>query len=179
VAAQPLNDTGIINLTVYHEDRAQADQIMRAVISTMLAKHQEYHGAGDQVGIRTIDQPVTSNAPVKPNIFLNLLAGLVMGIIFSFVYVYLYPEEKYNIDKIFHKPLAQPSPNLINKINHEEKVISNEPVKPMPVNTNFNNYLPDQAVKEAPIVHDNQVDDLDIIKSGDMLNIFRQSNLDN
>lgn len=95
VIASPVNDTGIINIKVFHTDRNQADQIIRAVNHVLKSKHKSYHGIGDNVALRIIDQPITSNKPVKPNIALNLAVAFITGLVSALSFVYLFPEEKY------------------------------------------------------------------------------------
>lgn len=97
VSAKAVNDTGIISLEVYHTDRVQAEMIVRAVVYTLQIKHGLYHGGGNNVSIKIIDEPITSNYPVQPNIILNLSLALALGFIFAGIYVYLFPEAKYNI----------------------------------------------------------------------------------
>lgn len=96
VSAKAVNDTGIILLDVYHTDRSQAEMIARAVAYTLQTKHVLYHGGGDNVFIKIIDEPITSNYPVQPNLILNFSMALILGLIFSWTYIYLFPEEKYN-----------------------------------------------------------------------------------
>ena len=97
VSAQAESRGGIISIAAYHQDSYQADQIVRAVIAVLKSKHAFYHGAGDQVSIKTIDQPFTTSLPVKPNIALNMALAVVCGFIFSLSYIYILPEKKYNL----------------------------------------------------------------------------------
>jgi capsular polysaccharide biosynthesis protein len=90
-------DTGMLNITVYHKDAYQADQIIRAVNSVLQSKHTLYHGIGEGVTIKILDQPIVSNRPVKPNVPLNILAGFAVGLVLALVYVYLFPEDEYNL----------------------------------------------------------------------------------
>ena len=91
------NNRGIITLSVFHKDKYQADQIIRAINATLKDKHAFYHGSGDNIEIRIIDQPFTSELPVKPNVVLNLLFGILFGLLFALTYAYLFPEDKYNL----------------------------------------------------------------------------------
>ncbi|MCK5510619.1 hypothetical protein KAI65_03700 [Candidatus Parcubacteria bacterium] len=91
------NNRGIITLSVFHKDKYQADQIIRAVNATLKDKHAFYHGSGGNIEIRIIDQPFTSELPVKPNVVLNLLFGILFGLLFALTYAYLFPEDKYNL----------------------------------------------------------------------------------
>jgi len=97
ISAKSNNDSGIISINVYHKDRSQTDLIARAVVYTLQTKHGLYHGGSDNVSIKVIDDPITSNYPVKPNLILNFGLALFLGLIFSGVYIYLFPEKKYNI----------------------------------------------------------------------------------
>ena len=91
------SNRGIITLSVFHKDRYQSDQIIRAINAALKDKHALYHGSGDSVEIRIIDQPFTSELPVKPNVVLNLLFGVLFGLLFALTYAYLFPEDKYNL----------------------------------------------------------------------------------
>jgi capsular polysaccharide biosynthesis protein len=97
VKAKSIADTGIITIDVYHTDRAQAEEIAKAVAYTLQTTNSQYHGFGDGVNIKIIDQPTTSNYPVKPNLPLNLGLALSFALFFSLCYIYLFPEEKYNL----------------------------------------------------------------------------------
>ncbi len=89
VKARSVNDSGIISIVVYHPDRVQAEKILRAVNYVLMTQHASYHGAGDTVKVRLIDQPVTSTLPVKPNIPLVGGGAIVIGVLVGLVYIYL------------------------------------------------------------------------------------------
>ncbi len=97
VHANSANNSGIIDLLVFHPDKYQADQIIRGINKVLEEKHKYYHGSGDQVSIRIIDQPFSSAYPVQPNIPLNFAMGALLGFVFAFSYIYLFPEEEYNL----------------------------------------------------------------------------------
>jgi capsular polysaccharide biosynthesis protein len=97
VKAKSIADTGMISVNVYHTDKAQAENIAKAVASTLQTTNSQYHGYGNNVGIKIIDQPITSNYPVLPNVPLDLGLAVAFSCIFFLCYIYLFPEEKYNI----------------------------------------------------------------------------------
>jgi capsular polysaccharide biosynthesis protein len=101
VKAKGLGDTGMIAVDVYHTDPAQAAEIARSVAYVLQTEHANYHGFGQSIQIKMIDEPITSSFPVKPNIILNLSLALIFGILFSLAYVYLFPEERYDL-KVFN-----------------------------------------------------------------------------
>lgn len=96
VEAKAINDSGIIDITVYHPDKMQASQISQAIDQVLYAKNSNYHGYGDKVTVKMIDQPDVSTLPVKPNIILNLSLGLIFGLIFAGLFIYLFPDDKHS-----------------------------------------------------------------------------------
>lgn len=97
VSAAAVNDTGIIAISIYHPDQYQAEQIARAVNYTLKTKNSQFHGGGDNVTVKIIDEPIVSKWPVKPNLPLNAVLALVLGFISALLYVYAFPDEKYNL----------------------------------------------------------------------------------
>jgi len=93
INAMPVNDTGIITITAYHKDRAETERIARAVGFVLMTEHQNYHGLGDNLRIKLLDEPITSKYPVKPNIALNLGLAIFLGFLFGLCYVYLIAEK--------------------------------------------------------------------------------------
>lgn len=93
VTAKSINDSGIISITVYHPDRSQAEKIDRAINHVLMTQNTAYHGAGDAVKVRLIDQPITSTLPVKPNIILIIGLAIALGFITSLIYIYLLPNQ--------------------------------------------------------------------------------------
>lgn len=92
ISAVPVNDLGIIDLNVYHTDKAQALEIAQAINQVMITKNNLYHGLGNQVKIVVIDQPITSAYPVKPNLLLNLGLALILGLAVGLAYIYIKSE---------------------------------------------------------------------------------------
>ena len=87
----------MIAIDVYHTDRAQAEEIAKAVAYVLETSHAQYHGFGNSVTIKEIDRPITSNYPVKPNVVLNFSLAIVFAILFFLCYIYLFPEEKHDL----------------------------------------------------------------------------------
>lgn len=183
VGAKATSDSGIISLTVYHTDRTQAELINRAVVYTLQTKHGLYHGGGD-ISIKVIDEPITGNYPVQPNLILNFGLSLVLGLIFSLAFVYLFPEEKYDIKLarwrwparaggpatelaanvsnvgLLEKPEFAPALEPIEEISPALAAEFNENVNKI-TNGNFDNNYDDLDIRGE-----------DIAKQGSMKNIF-------
>jgi len=86
-------DTGMIILKTYHQDKKIADLINQATAYTLMTKHGLYHGLGESVQIKIINDSTLSDLPVKPNVALNLLLGLVVGLAVSLYFIYLFPDK--------------------------------------------------------------------------------------
>ncbi|MDO8668363.1 MAG: hypothetical protein Q7K35_04730 [bacterium] len=97
VQAKAIGDTGIIDINIYHPNKQQLNQIAMAVNFILQSKHGKYHGLGSNIVIKIIDQPIISTWPAKPNIILNLLLAIAVGLIVSFYYIYLFQEESFNL----------------------------------------------------------------------------------
>lgn len=94
VDARAINDTGMIEVVIYHQDKRFADQVNRAVAYILQTKNNEYHGLGDKVRVKIIDNSMTSVWPVKPNLLINSLFGLFLGLILSACYIKLWPNQE-------------------------------------------------------------------------------------
>lgn len=208
VSAKTVNDTGIISLNIYHQSKSQADQIARAISYTMQTKHSLYHGYGENVIIKVIDEPTLSNFPVKPNIILNFFLAIILGFIFSLLYIYLLPLEKYDLrlwpkfrkvkysqnsfinQPITSEPVRQAEDNwqaISQILGNEFKPQTMEPVKEeveaSPIAKkdfeNEDNVLSGAEDFQEDTNYDIYNNYQDIVKQGNINNVFGKPNLDN
>jgi len=115
VSAKAIENSGIININVYHPDANQAKQIALAVNHALITQNQNYQGLGDSVKVSVLDQPVVSKYPVKPDLVLNFLFIVGLSLLFGLVYIYVFPEEKYSLNFFGKK-----KKNIERVINHTE-----------------------------------------------------------
>lgn len=94
IEVKKINNTGIISVTAYHPEQSQAERIARAVGYILITQNQNYHGLGDKVSLKLLDEPINSAWPVKPNLLLNAILSLFLGLVFGLVYIYLSGEDK-------------------------------------------------------------------------------------
>ncbi len=80
IETQVIRGTGMLSVTVYHEDADQATQIARAVAYVLTTQGSQYVGGGD-LQVKLVDEPLQSKFPVRPNLPANALMGFVLGII--------------------------------------------------------------------------------------------------
>ena len=97
VSAKSVENSGIINISVYHPSSYQAKQIALAVNHVLITKNNNYQGIGSSVKITVIDEPLVSNYPAQPNILVNFGLVIAFSLIFGLAYVYVLPDEKYSL----------------------------------------------------------------------------------
>lgn len=173
VSAKSVDDSGIVIISVYHKDNYQAMQIALAVNHVLITKHQNYHGLGSSVKISVIDQPVVSNYPTKPNLLYGLLIIVFSSLFFGLIYIYLFPEEEYDI----HFFGNNNKKNKIKKIEKIENKVDDIKIKNVNPKIENNNIIDDKnKLIDKNSVQDNNVNSDDnynnIKKSGDINSLF-------
>ena len=89
IEVKPVQDYGIISVKVYHPDKDQANKLVQAIDYNLITRANYYHGLGNKVTIKVIDEPVVSSWPVKPNVPLNFGLAIVLGVLFGFIHIYI------------------------------------------------------------------------------------------
>lgn len=129
-----VNNTGIINVTVFDKSRDEAAKTAEAIAWALSVRGHKYHGGGERVVVRVIDGPITSAKPAQPNIFLNTLMGFVIGLGIALVVVYFFPDTnlkiidgekrktKKSIDEKLEEELKEEYPESLSEINKMGKV---------------------------------------------------------
>ncbi len=73
--------TGVLNVSAYHKDSHEALQLAGAAVDALASKGWEY--VGGDVTIKVVNDPIVTKWPVRPNIFLNMLLGFMVGVLIS------------------------------------------------------------------------------------------------
>lgn len=89
VSATVIPDSGLLVITAYDEDPAVAEKLAVAVASIMTTSSAEYHGGGESIVIKVVDDPMTSTYPVRPNIFVNVAVAMALGLMLSTLVIFL------------------------------------------------------------------------------------------
>lgn len=93
ISVKAIKETGIITIEAYQPNREQSEKIARALALTLMTQHANYHGMGDNVMVRLLDEPITSNYPDQPNLLLNFFVSLIAGLAFALAWAYLQPQK--------------------------------------------------------------------------------------
>lgn len=91
ISARNVNDTGVMEIEIYHPDPYQGKQIAYAVNNAMSTQNNVYQGSTNGLTVKVIDEPTVSTFPVKPNLPLNVGAALIFGFAFGLAYIYCFP----------------------------------------------------------------------------------------
>lgn len=78
-------ETGILRVEVYRTDRREATVLAEGIARVLVNSGADYIGS-TQVNIKTVDEAMASTYPVTPNIPLNLLVSLALGLLFASAY---------------------------------------------------------------------------------------------
>ena len=152
VYTRAIADTGMITIKTYHQDKATADKINQAIAYTLMTKHSQYHGLGENVKIKIINDSTLSDWPVKPNIILNLFLGLIAGLAAGLYFIYLFPSKAIGF-------------NRRQRINYAAEPFVETPVENQAAYEPELAYEPAQVLNE--IAEDEASNELDIEEAGE------------
>ena len=113
VSAVSVKDFGMIELTVYHPDKRQAQTIAETADYVLKTKHRLYHGNGTAASVEIISEPIVSGWPVKPNLPLNVALAVFGGMTAGLVFVYYFPEVELNLRRDKNKKSDNGTMNLM------------------------------------------------------------------
>jgi len=177
IKVKPINDSGAISVKVYHTDKQQAEKLVRAINYNLITKNNYYHGLGDKVTLKVIDEPLVSNWPAKPNLPLNFGLAIVLGVLIGLAQIYVV---SVNGDNEEWPEVAMDWPNseVINDIVEQPVEATTEPSP-----TNFKPQAISQIVETGQIasqplametvdIDDGQDITEQLIRGGNIDNIF-------
>jgi capsular polysaccharide biosynthesis protein len=81
-------ETSVMEVHVFHRRSAQALAIAEAVGGVLARDAREYTGSYD-ISVKIIDPPLATRFPVRPNIPLNVVLGLILGCLIGTAFEYL------------------------------------------------------------------------------------------
>lgn len=98
-----------LEIKVYHQEPEQALQFASAIAYILTSQKKEFIGIED-VDLKLLDSALVSKYPVRPNVFLNLLLSVFVGLVVGAGWVIA----TYNPrrDKLFK--IGAPAPHLVN-----------------------------------------------------------------
>jgi capsular polysaccharide biosynthesis protein len=80
VSASVSRSSGLLSITAYHTDVAQAEELATAVAYVLTTEGWTYTSGGS-ITVQVVDEPLNSRYPVRPNLLINGFSGLVLGLL--------------------------------------------------------------------------------------------------
>jgi len=142
-----LPETGILEIQVFDIDRNFATQLANSIAYVLVDKGAEYHGGGNSVEIKVVDDVFISKYPVRPNIILNSGLALLVGFLLGSAFVVLNEAKKIREKQEILKGIT----------NQYENIDNNWQLDKNAVETSFG-FKPDLEFEEAPIVQDRKIE---------------------
>lgn len=82
-----VRDLGVMEINVFYPDKEKVEQISRAITNVLLVNHSLYHGGGENVVLRVLDEPLVSEKPITFNLWIGLFLGALVGFLTSIGWV--------------------------------------------------------------------------------------------
>lgn len=105
VAVAVSRSSGLLTVKAYHPDVTQAEELARAVAYVLSTQGWTYTSGGN-IAVQIVDEPLNSRYPVRPNLAVNGLSGLVLGILAGSGYVLIMTERLRRRHQVFHDESA-------------------------------------------------------------------------
>lgn len=152
--ASVVPETGILNLSAYSRKRDNAQKILFAAINVLEKEGPAYLGGTSAALIYMIDTPIASSLPVRPNYPLNILGGIIVGLLVGSVIVFVRSESFIAREELEEEPMVAPEEP---EIKEEEFKLDELEISP-----------PEKQILEKPQEEKKwypKIDDLDINES--------------
>ncbi|MFH1171533.1 MAG: Wzz/FepE/Etk N-terminal domain-containing protein [bacterium] len=79
IETRTLPDVGMLKISAYDTNRTTANALAFAVADVLTRKGADYLGTGKSIELQVVDAPLTSTAPVRPDVPVNLAIGFLLG----------------------------------------------------------------------------------------------------
>lgn len=76
--------TGFLQVHVYHRDSREAHKILQAIADVLIGQGWQY--VSTDIKVTIVDSLIESNYPVRPNVAVNALGGLALGLFCGIIY---------------------------------------------------------------------------------------------
>jgi len=83
-----VRDLGIIKIDVFNLEKEKAEQISLAVTNVLEVNHQLYHGAGESLELRVLDNPLVSQKPDASRLWFSSVIGGVIGFLIGLFWIF-------------------------------------------------------------------------------------------
>jgi len=149
VSANVISETGIISLEVYDTNQEYAANLVKNIAYVLIDKGAEYHGAGNDVEIKVVDDIFVSNFPARPNVFVNVGLAVIIGLMAGSAFVILNSSRQFSKNKKIEQKFAKVDQRVKkNKPQTEQENKSAPQTEPKTEKQSGQNYFPQPVTKE-------------------------------
>lgn len=128
--------SGIVNFDVYYKNRLGAEEYAKAIVSSIVNDGAQMYGGSKSIKFKVVNSPLTSNKPATPNILLNGILSLFIGLLSSLFYVYFTTTESQKKDIFYDEELEKEKEEVLLDLNTSS--INNVDITVLP-NSKINN----------------------------------------
>lgn len=128
--------SGIVNFDVYYKNRLGAEEYAKAIVSSIVNDGAQMYGGSKSIKFKVVNSPLTSNKPATPNILLNGILSLFIGLLSSLFYVYFTTTESQKKDIFYDEELEKEKEEVFLDLNTSS--INNIDITVLP-NSKINN----------------------------------------
>ncbi len=103
----------IMELNAYDPDPVKAQQLIQAVVNTLLDNGASYHGAPDTIELRVVDTALTSKRPVRPSVMAYSTAAGVLGAVAGALFLFFQMDVSMLVGRsaVAYKPTVEQTKN--------------------------------------------------------------------
>ena len=78
-----VRDLGLLEIDVFYPNREKAENLSLAINNVLENEHDFYHGGGDKVKLKALDNTLVAEKPVSINLWLGTFFGALLGFFLS------------------------------------------------------------------------------------------------
>jgi len=106
VKVSAVRDLGVIEIDVFYPQREKAEQIAWAITDTLEKNHQFYHGGGQNVEVKVLDNPLVSQNPVSLNLWLSSILGGLVGFLIGLSIIISKGTKELSLEENFNQEVS-------------------------------------------------------------------------
>jgi len=83
-----VRDLGLIEINTFCSDKEKTENLSIAITNVLKDSHSFYHGSGENVKLKILNNPLVSEKPVSINLWLGTFLGALLGFCFSLLWIF-------------------------------------------------------------------------------------------